>query len=74
MWRKRAHGYFAQEKQNSDPTGRSVQFLILQTKQWRSFWGESTLQPTHLFRSRRYARQVPQFIPQGAMRIAGILV
>lgn len=67
-------GYFLHSKQNCEPSSLSEQFFILQTKQWLSFWGDSTLQPAQLFFSRRNAIQMPQFIPQGAIRIDGMLV
>ena len=32
------------------------------------------LQPTHLFLFRRYTMQMPQFIPQGAIKMDGMFV
>ena len=68
------HGYSLQEKQNREPSVLSVQFFILQFKRVLRLSCESILQPSHLLFSRRYAMQMPQFIPQGAIKIDGILV
>jgi hypothetical protein len=60
-------GYRSHEKQNlALPFRRIPQFLILHLVMLARLTA-CALQPGHLFLSLRYAMQIPQFIPQGAI-------
>lgn len=62
-------GTFSHSKQNfASPFLKNSQILILHCILVTGLFVSSPLQPGHLFFSRRYALQIPQFIPQGATR------
>lgn len=50
------------------PVRKIVQVLILHRIRVIGFFVSALLQPGHLFFSLKYAIQIPQFIPQGAIR------
>jgi hypothetical protein len=68
---KRAQGNLEQSKQYLP--FRSWQILILQKTRVLGLFLSASLQPWHLFFSRKYAMQIPQCIPQGAIRFLLIL-
>ena len=59
------------------PSAICLQFLILHLFRYFDFWLSRLSffrQPEHLFFSRMYPQQRRQFIPQGAIKIVGIVV
>ena len=56
------------------PVARCSQFLILHLVRQSVFCPSALRQPGHVFLSRMYAQQRRQFIPQGAIALAGIAV
>jgi len=62
------HGKSLHSKQKEGGSSWNVaQFLILHFQRVTGLLSSGPLQPGHLFLSRRYATQIPQFIPQGAI-------
>jgi len=67
-----SQGNLAQSKQYFP--FRSVQVLIRHKKQAFGMFFSVSLHPWHLFLSRRYPLQTPQFIPQGAIKFLFIII
>jgi len=68
-----AHGYFPHLKQNFQLFSLNTwQFLIMQRLQLTALFSSLSLQPGHVFLSLRYALQIPQFIPHGAISLLAI--
>ncbi len=64
-----SHGKSSHSKQYFALPFRNVlQFLILHCRQLADLLETWSLQPGHLFLSLKYAEQIPQFIPHGAIR------
>ena len=63
-------GNHSQSKQKPEADlMRNSQFLILHAAQWLTLNPDSGLHPQHFFLFLRWAIQVPQFIPHGAIMI-----
>lgn len=63
-----SHGNVSHPKQNPAPSFcKLAQFFMLHLVQLADLLISGPLQPGHLFLSRRYAMQMPQFIPHGAI-------
>ena len=63
-----SHGNFSHPKQNpASSFCKLAQFLMLHLVQLADLLSSEPLQPGHFFFSRRYAMQMPQFIPHGAI-------
>jgi len=62
-------GYFGQSKQNFESNLFTIsQFRIIQVIQLLDLFSFDARQPLHGFLSRRYAKHIPQFIPQAAIK------
>lgn len=65
-----SQGTFSHSKQNLPLSfWKNGQFFILHFMRVMGLFVSFTLQPGHLFFSLKYAMQIPQFIPQGAINI-----